>query len=169
MTAKNNQSPKTYQLHPIGYVHASDAEGSYTLQIEEPYRPALKQMEQFSHILIFWWADKMDTEQYRNIMTTELPYAPGVEAGVFACRSEYRPNPIAVTTMMVLSVDVENGVVTLPWIDAFDGTPVLDLKPYIPISDRIRDYHVAEWAADWPEWMEDAAEYFAEHATDFGD
>ena len=169
MTTRDNGDQKTYALHPIGYVRASEEEQSYILQIDEAYRPALKEMAQFSHILIFWWADKMDTKQHRNIMTTELPYAPGVEAGVFACRSEYRPNPIAVTTMMIIDVDVENGIVVLPWIDAFDGTPILDLKPYIPISDRIRDYTVAEWLTDWPEWMEDAAEYFAEHATDFGD
>ena len=169
MSVKDDEYPKTYQLQPIGYVHASDEDQRYILQIEEPYRPALKQMEQFSHVMIFWWADKMDTEQHRNIMTTELPYAPGVEAGVFACRSEYRPNPIAVTTMAVLSVDVGHGVVVLPWIDAFDGTPIIDLKPNIPVSDRIRDYKVAEWLTDWPEWMEDAAEYFAEHATDFGE
>jgi len=169
MTTKGNGNSNTYRLHSIGYVRASDEEQSYILQIDEAYRPALKEMEQFSHVMVFWWADKMDTKQYRNIMTTELPYAPGVEAGVFACRSEYRPNPIAVTTMMVIDVDVKNGIVVLPWIDAFDGTPIIDLKPYIPISDRIRDYSVAEWLADWPEWMEDAAEYFAEHATDFGD
>jgi len=169
MTTKGNGNSSTYHLHSIGHVRASDEEQSYILQIDEAYRPALKEMEQFSHVMVFWWADKMDTKQYRNIMTTELPYAPGVEAGVFACRSEYRPNPIAVTTMMVIDVDVKNGIVVLPWIDAFDGTPIIDLKPYIPISDRIRDYSVAEWLADWPEWMEDAAEYFAEHATDFGD
>lgn len=168
MTTKGNGNSSTYHLHPIGYVRASDEEQSYILQIDEAYRLALKEMAQFSHILIFWWADKMDTKQHRNIMTTELPYAPGVEAGVFACRSEYRPNPIAVTTMMIIDVDVENGIVVLPWIDAFDGTPILDLKPYIPISDRIRDYTVAGWLTDWPEWMEDAAEYFAEHAIDFG-
>ncbi len=164
----NNDSP-TYKLRPIGYVHASDADGSYILEIDEAYRPALKEMDQFSHVMIFWWADKMDTKDKRNIMTTELPYAPGVESGVFACRSEYRPNPIAVTTMMVIDVDVKKGIVILPWIDAFDGTPILDLKPYIPVSDRIRDYKVADWLTDWPEWMEDAAEYFAEHATDFGE
>jgi tRNA-Thr(GGU) m(6)t(6)A37 methyltransferase TsaA len=166
--SNDNSNPKTFHLHPIGKVHASDEEQRYLLQIDEPYRAGLKQMGQFSHIQIFWWADKMDTEKYRSIMTTELPYAPGVDAGVFACRSEYRPNPIAVTLMAVISVDVENGIVVLPWIDAFDGTPVLDLKPYIPISDRVRDFKVAEWLADWPEWMEDAAAYFAEHATDFG-
>lgn len=165
----DNGKPKTFQLHPIGTVHASDEEQSYTVQIDAPYRPALKQLDQFSHVMIFWWADKMDTEKYRRVMTTELPYAPGVEAGVFACRSEFRPNPIAITTMMLLDVDVENGTVVLPYIDAFDGTPVLDLKPYIPISDRIRDFKVAEWIADWPEWMEDAGEFFAQHAVDFGE
>ena len=165
----SNENPKTYQLNPIGLVQASDEMGSYLLQIDQPYRPALKQLDQFSHIMIFWWADRMDSEQYRNIMTCELPYAPGVEAGVFACRAEYRPNPIAVTTMPVLSVDVENGIVVLPWIDALDGTPLLDIKPYIPISDRIRDFKVAPWLEDWPEWMEDAGEYFAEHEVDFGE
>jgi len=165
----SNLKPGAYQLQPIGTVRASDETGSYCLQIDPPYRAGLKQLEQFSHVQVFWWADKMDTPQYRSIMTTELPYAPGVEAGVFACRSEYRPNPIAVTLMEMIEVDVENGIVVLPWIDAFDGTPILDLKPYIPISDRIRDFRVAAWLADWPEWMEDAAAYFAEHETDFGE
>jgi tRNA (adenine37-N6)-methyltransferase len=166
--SNNTGKPKTFQLHSIGTVHASEAEQSYILQIDEPYRPALKQVDQFSHILIFWWADQMDTPENRNVMTTELPYAPGVAAGVFACRSEYRPNPIALTTMAVIDVDVENGIVVLPWIDAHDGTPILDIKPFIPISDRIRDYRVAPWFADWPEWMEDAGAFFAEHMPDVG-
>jgi tRNA (Thr-GGU) A37 N-methylase len=111
MSIKNNGNTRTYQLHPVGTVHANDEEGRYSLEIEKPYRPGLNQMDQFSHVLVFWWADNMDTEEYRRITTTKLPYAPGVEAGVFASRSEYRPNPIAVTTMMVLDVDIENGIV----------------------------------------------------------
>ena len=166
--SNNNGKPKTYQLRPIGVVRVSEEEQRYFLQIDKPYRTGLKQLDQFSHVMIFWWADRMDTEKYRSILTTELPYAPGVEAGVFACRSEYRPNPICVTTMMILDVDDKNGIVVLPWIDAQDGTPLLDIKPYIPISDRIRDYKVAEWASDWPEWMEEAEAYFSEHETDFG-
>jgi tRNA-Thr(GGU) m(6)t(6)A37 methyltransferase TsaA len=168
MSNKNQRAIKSFQLKPIGAIHVNEKEGSYLLKIDKPYRPALKQMDQFSHVMVFWWADKMDTEGHRNIMTTELPYAPGIEAGVFACRAEYRPNPIAVTTMLVLDVNIDSGIVTLPWIDAYDGTPILDLKPYLPISDRIRDYKVASWAEEWPEWMEDATAYFAEHETDFG-
>ena len=162
-----HEAQPTYNLHPIGYVRASG--GSFCLEILEPYRPALKEMRRFSHIMIFWWADQNDNPAQRAILTTELPYAPGVTAGVFACRSPYRPNPIALTTMFVLEVDEEKGLVILPWIDAEDGTPILDLKPYIPHSDRIRDVHVAEWMTDWPEWMEDAGEFFARNEINFGD
>ena len=162
-------SEKSYQLMSIGRVSVNEADGRYLLEIDPPYREALRQLDRFSHVMVFWWADQMDGKEARQILTTKLPYAPGKSVGVFACRSEYRPNPIAVTTMPILSVDVEAGEVILPWIDAFDGSPVIDLKPYIPICDRIRDLHVAPWMADWPLWMEDAAEYFAQHETDFGD
>lgn len=162
----DNGSQPTYQLHPIGFVRA--AEGSFYLEVLEPYRPALRELARFSHVMVFWWANKHDNPKDRAITTTQLPYAPGVRAGVFACRSPYRPNPIALTTMFMLDVDVENGRIDLPWIDADDGTPLLDLKPYIPISDRIRDVRAAEWLADWPQWMEDAGEFFASHEVDLG-
>ena len=161
------ETQENFTVVPIGRIRR--LEQSNQLQINTPYRDGLKQLGKFSHVLVFWWADRHDNERSRNILVTRPPYAQDQEVGVFATRAEYRPNPIAVTLMSVISVDVKNGIVVLPWIDAFDGTPVLDIKPYIPISDRIREYKVAPWLQDWPEWMEDAAEYFAEHATDFGD
>ncbi len=157
------------QLKPIGKVVCNESEGRFLLEIDEGVRTGLKALDQFSHVLVFWWADQMDRENYRSIVTAELPYAPGVEVGVFACRSEYRPNPIALTIVPILDIDVEKGVVVIPWIDAFDGSPIIDLKPYIPICDRIRDVKVADWMSEWPMWMEDAGEYFAEHETDFGE
>jgi len=72
---------------------------------------------------------------------------------VFACRGPTRPNPIALTTVEMLGIDHAEGVVEVVNIEAFDGTPVLDLKPYIPVSDRVKDVRVAEWAADWPQWL----------------
>ena len=146
---KNGQ----YQLHPIGTVRASDQEGRYTLEIDQAYRAGLKELDQFSHALIFWWADQMDTPETRKTLTTELPYAPGVEAGVFACRSEYRPNPIAMTTCKILTVDEERGVIQITNIDAYDGTMIVDLKAYFPVCDRVKAARIPEWLSDWPEWM----------------
>jgi tRNA-Thr(GGU) m(6)t(6)A37 methyltransferase TsaA len=163
------QQKQSYQLHPIGRVVMNATEGQCFLQIDEPCRAGLQQLESFSHVMVFWWADQMDREDRRNILTTELPYAEGVEVGVFACRSEYRPNPIAVTTIPIWTVNVNNGEVVIPWIDGFDGSPIIDLKPYIPICDRIRDVTAAPWMADWPMWMEEAEAYFSEHETDFGE
>ncbi len=166
MSQSNRATPPCYELHPIGYVHAVD--GNFCLEILKPFRAALKEMRQFSHIMVFWWANEEDTAAQRAILTTELPYAPGTIAGVFACRSPYRPNPIALTTVPVLAVDEEKGLILLPWIDASDGTPILDLKPYIPLSDRIRDVRVADWLKGWPDYMEDAGEFFASNEVDFG-
>ncbi|MHC1784851.1 MAG: tRNA (N6-threonylcarbamoyladenosine(37)-N6)-methyltransferase TrmO [Anaerolineaceae bacterium] len=153
-------------VHAIGHVKAE--EGNFEIHVLPHFAPALEKLEDFSHVMILWWADRQDPVLGRNTLTVELPYAPGVQAGVFACRSEYRPNPIGVTVMPILGIDQEKGVLTLPWIDAFDGTPVLDLKPYLPVSDRVRDVKVADWMQDWPVWMEDAGEFFAKHETNFG-
>lgn len=162
------QTNQMISLKPIGVVQASDQEGMYALRIFPPYTDALKQLNQFSHVMVIWWADRHDNPADRQLLTSDLPYAPGVEAGVFACRSEYRPNPIGITIMPLLSVDEKEGLIVLPWIDAFDGSPILDLKPYMPVSDRIRDVKVADWLSDWPVWMEDAGAYFASHETNFG-
>src|SRR5512145_519782 len=88
MSNPSNGNQPTYQLHPIGYVRAQ--EGSYCLEILPPYRPALKELQRFSHALIFWWAHQHDNAEQRAITTTPLPYAAGLEAGVFACRAPYR-------------------------------------------------------------------------------
>lgn len=159
---------QSYTVTPVGFIRSSDEQGRYAVEVLPAYVDALEQLEQFSHVTVVWWADRHDNPKDRLMTTTQLPYAPGMKAGVFACRSEYRPNPVAITTMPILGIDRQTGTITLPWIDAFDGTPVLDLKPYIPTSDRIRDFKVADWMKEWPEWMEEAGAYFAEHATNFG-
>jgi len=115
-----------FEMVPIGYARVSD-EGSY-LEILEPYRPALKQLDKFSHLMTFWWADQHDNDMSRSMMRCRPPYAEEHESGVFATRAEYRPNPIAMTTSRILSVDEEKGIVQLTWLDAFDGTPIVDLK-----------------------------------------
>ena len=163
-----NNSVKN-QLNPIGEIVTDEGAGLFQVQLYPFYRDGLKMLVSFSHVIVLWWADGHDNPNDRAIRTTELPYAPGIETGVFACRSEYRPNPICITTMPIIDLDLPNGVITLPWIDARDGSPVLDLKPYTPVSDRIRDFRVAPWMQEWPQWMEEAGTYFAQHAVDFGE
>lgn len=144
-----------YQVRPIGVVRASGT--SFELHIDEPFRPALKQLDRFSHVKVIWWAHQCDTETDRGLLQCEPPYARGNVVGVFACCSPARPNPIATTTCFILGVDENSGVVQLPWIDAFDGTPILDLKPYIPLAERVREFYLPDWLAPLPVWMEDGA------------
>ncbi len=153
MTAKTKKQPETGQLYPIGHVQRSD--GVIQIQIDEAFRPALKQLDHFSHVMVFWWAERFDTEEWRNRLQCEPPYAAGHLTGVFATRSPYRPNPIAMTTCKLLGVDEENGLVQVANLDAYDGTQVVDLKAYFPVCDRVNKAHIPEWLANWPDWMPD--------------
>ena len=144
----------TCQLNSIGYVRHS--EDSFRLEILEPYRAGLKQLDQFSHVIVVWWADQHDKAESRGIMETEPPYAAGQQVGVFACRAEYRPNPVALTVCKMTEVDEEDGTVRLEYIDAFDGTPVVDLKAYFPVADRVKEVRVPSWVSGWPDWVEEA-------------
>lgn len=151
---RNEAIPKgPFQVYPIGYVKHTESE--IALEILEPFRSGLKQLDHFSHLIVLWWADRHDNQKSRGIMQTEPPYAQGKVTGVFACRSEYRPNPIALTTCKILAVDEECGFVKLANIDAIDGTPILDLKAYFPVCERVKEAHIPEWLSDWPEWMPD--------------
>ena len=92
----------------------------------------------------------------------ELPYAPGVRAGVFANRSDNRPTPVGITVVPLIEVDEGSGTVVLAWIDAFDGTPVLDIKPYLPLTDRVMSAGYPPRLDGLPDSMEAAAEFFAD-------
>ena len=142
---------ETYQIYPIGHIRRTQ-EGIH-LEIDEPFRPAIQQLEHFSHVMVFWWANQHDNEKSRHIMQTNPPYAEGKTTGVFACRSEYRPNPIAMTTCELLQVDQAKGIIRVANIDAYDGTPILDLKAYFPVCDRVQEAHIPAWLSGWPEWM----------------
>jgi tRNA-Thr(GGU) m(6)t(6)A37 methyltransferase TsaA len=153
MGKKTDGRTGTYEVHPIGYVRSAES-GSY-LEVLEPFRPALKQLDQFSHVIVVWWADRHDDEQSRSMMQCKPPYAADKLTGVFACRAEYRPNPVAITVCKMVTVDDAQGVIPVEYIDAYDGTPILDLKAYFPVCDRVRDARMPEWLSGWPEWVED--------------
>jgi len=147
-----------YELVPVGEVVAGK-EG-YFLKLKSEYKAALHELEGFSHLQIFWWCHHNDNQSARRTLTCDTPYkAAPKNIGVFATRSPYRPNPIALTAVMVLAIDHDKGLIKVPYIDAENGTPIIDIKPYHPSCDRIRNVSVPDWCSSWPQWYEDSATF----------
>ncbi len=145
------QPREVFEMTPIGRVRRDD--DAVVLEIDAPFRPALKQLGYFSHVMVFWWADRHDNEEHRHLLQTEPPYAQGHVTGVFATRAPYRPNPVAMTTCPIVAVDEAAGRVTVTNLDAFDGTRIVDLKAYFPVCDRVQEAHIPDWLEGWPAWM----------------
>jgi tRNA-Thr(GGU) m(6)t(6)A37 methyltransferase TsaA len=145
-------------LAPIGRVHARD--GEYCLRLDPSFGPALAELEGFSHLVVLWWCHHLDREDHRQRLELPRPYRRAPETiGVFATRSPARPNPIALTPVPLLAVDRDAATLRIAYIDAEDDSPVLDIKPYQPCLDRIRDVSVPAWCRHWPAWYEDSAAF----------
>jgi tRNA-Thr(GGU) m(6)t(6)A37 methyltransferase TsaA len=139
-------APVEFKLHPIG--HVKKAEGKTQIVLDEKYQPGLLGVDGYSHIYVIWWFDKNDTPERRAILQVHpMGNRENPLTGVFATRSPMRPNLIAITLRKVISV--EGNVVEIEKTDAFDGTPVLDIKPFISGYDTAED-------AKMPQWLEKA-------------
>ncbi len=148
----------TFELKRIGTITV--AEGHYAIRVDRAYRPALTELKGFGFIQVLFWCHTLDTPEYRSLTRCRQPYKRSpATVGVFATRSPARPNPIALTPCAVMAVDETEGVVTVPFIDADDGSPLLDIKPYHPAVDRVRRAAVPDWCSHWPEWYEDSATF----------
>ena len=148
-TAQNTQLEFTVKA--VGYIRRKDQETFINFLPE--YKPALKELETFSHVQILWWFSEFDDENSRKTTCFDKMPFEAPPLGVFSCRSPMRPNPIGLTTAKIIAVDQDKCRVQIADMDAFDETPVLDLKAYMPSCDRVKDPKVPEWMEDWPEWM----------------
>ncbi|MDY0362243.1 MAG: TrmO family methyltransferase [Desulforegulaceae bacterium] len=154
------------KLNPIGNIEIK--EGRFYLSVKEKYKKALKAIEGFSHINIVWWANRSDTLEKRDRLIVEKPYKKSPDTlGIFATRSEIRPNPVLITTAAVISVDQDKGIIELPWIDAENGSPVIDIKPYQPCLDRVKNVMQPGWCSEWPQWYEDSCGFDWESVFSF--
>lgn len=147
-----------FQVHPIGYVRKRDDRA--VINVLPQYRAALSDLDEWSHVVTLWWFSEHDTPEARTKLRQTRPYtsSPGL-AGTFATRSPMRPNPIAVTVAKIMALDVEAGELVLDTHDALPGSPVLDIKPYSPGSDRAASATLPAWAAHWPGTREEALAY----------
>lgn len=138
----SDEPDESFTIHPIGKINNRDSDT--TIEIDGKYDGGLLGLDGFSHVWVFWWFDQNDTPQKRNILTV---HPRGDEnnplTGVFATRAPVRPNLVALSLCRILSID--GNQIRVADIDAFDGTPVIDLKPYIPASDRADDVRLPAW------------------------
>ncbi len=147
-----------FTLTPIGHIEIRE-EGMF-VRLEPEYTPALEGLNAFSHINVLWWFHEVDAPDYRKVLTAPQPYKNAPETmGIFATRSPVRPNPVALSTAEVLTLDPQKGLIQLGYIDADDGSPVLDLKPYTPSLDRVAKPRVPGWCAHWPKSLEESGRF----------
>ena len=134
--------PQSFQIFPVGVV--SKKEEATRIEIFEPYSEALLGLEGFSHILVFFWFHENDTANRRKTLQVH-PRGDKKNplSGVFATHSPLRPNLIGVTICKIKSI--RNRRIEIEDIDAFNGTPVIDIKCYIPGSTPNADARVPDW------------------------
>ncbi len=131
-----------FKVFSVGTVEKE--EGTTRLKIADEYGDALKGLDGFSHVIVLYWLHKNDTPDKRGVLQTRLERFPNKpSAGVFASRAPVRPNPIGLSVCRILSVD--GNTVRVESIDAFDGTPILDLKPHIPNVDSPSNVKLPDW------------------------
>jgi len=150
------------EVNPIGTVKSSfknpkdlhfaceqgqfaDTESS--LMINSDFAEGLKGLNEFSHIWVIYNLHKAN-----RIELSTHPGPPNItevpRIGVFASRSQYRPNHLALR--MVSLVKIDGKEIFVKGFDAIDGSPVLDIKPYLPFFDKAQNEKIAEWYG----WME---------------
>jgi tRNA-Thr(GGU) m(6)t(6)A37 methyltransferase TsaA len=123
---------------PKGLGAKHDAEGA--LEILPEFEAGLKDIEGFSHLYVLWVFDRADGFD----LVATPPSDEGRAHGVFATRSPRRPNPIALTVVELLRRD--GRVLHVRGVDMLDGTPILDIKPYL--SSIAEDRLKRGWLAD---------------------
>lgn len=148
----------TLSISPIGQCEMID--GRFAVRLTPQYREGLNGLADFSHAIALWWAHEADSRDLRNRLIAPSPYtASSSDFGVFSTRSETRPNPIGMSVFSVAGVDLDAGVVFSHYFDMLPLTPILDLKPYFPASDRVKTAQVPDHFSHWPTSLEASAEF----------
>ncbi len=137
-------TPTEFKVRPIG--HVQKVGERIVIILDKKFQEGLLGLEHWSHVQVIWWFDKNDTPEKRAILQV---YPRGDQqnplTGVFATRSPFRPNLIALSLCKIVSV--KENVIEVEKIDAYEGTPVLDIKPYAPGQDSATEVRVPDWAS----------------------
>ena len=119
---------------------AADTVGRIVFEPEYRVPEALRGIEEYSHLWLIWNFSEAEREGWRP--TVRPPRLGGNKRmGVFATRSPFRPNPIGLSSVRLLSVEdsAEGRVLIVAGADILDGTPIYDIKPYLAYTDSHPD------------------------------
>ena len=143
------------ELKKIGTVHSQFKEfsdvihlrrgwtsDSSVIKLESMYRKGLGGLQGYSHVIILFWLDKH--KKWKIPKDNNKP--PHVK--VFATRMPVRPNPIGLSVVELLEFSPEKGILVVKGLDAIDGTPILDIKPYLPHFDSYADASIPQWVEE---------------------
>jgi len=139
-------------FHPIGIIHSPFKESTGTpiqprmaegirgtIKVYKKFAAGLKDLKGFERIWLIYWFHRAGPQQIQVV-----PYLDAKPRGLFATRAPCRPNPIGMSTVRLLSI--RGRTLYVSDLDALDGTPLLDIKPYVPKFDS---YKVKKWG-----WLE---------------
>lgn len=152
------------KIKPIGTIHTpfTDPAGmpiqpagacgvKGTVEVLEEYRPGLKDLAGFSHVILLYHFHRS-----AGFKLHVVPFMDSEPRGVFATRAPKRPNPIGIS---IVQLDrIENGILHVQNVDMLDGTPLFDIKPYVPEFDHQTDVRTG--------WLDHVGKTVAEKKAD---
>ena len=138
------------EMTPIGRVENTVSEKKDTawgtnvssITLEEQYAGGLSGLEQFSHAIILYYLNQAEFVKEKHLQRRPQNREDMPMVGIFSQRAKDRPNRICITSVEIVSVS--DRTLTVKGLDAVNGTPVLDIKPYYPVYDR-KEAVVPEW------------------------
>jgi len=131
---------KKIEIRPIGLIHTSykklkdipfqgyKSNKKGKIRVFRKYEKGIKDVQYFSHLIILYYFHKAN-----YVKMTAKPFLGDKPKGIFAIRGPWRPNHIGLTIVRLLNI--KRNILTVSGIDMLDGTPLLDIKPYVPEFD----------------------------------
>ncbi|MCJ7595606.1 MAG: tRNA (N6-threonylcarbamoyladenosine(37)-N6)-methyltransferase TrmO, partial [Desulfobacterales bacterium] len=130
------------KIFPVGTIHSKGQK--VWIDVLDAYTDALLGLEGFSHINVLFWFHQNDTPEKRRVVQVHPRNDPSNPlTGVFGTHSPMRPNLIGLTPCKIISI--EGNRITLDGIDASDGSPVIDIKGFIPSALPASSIRVPKW------------------------
>lgn len=131
--SRTPRNPNSLTLKPIGYAQKG------RILLERKWEKALSGLEGFSHLIVLFWMDRAHQPDLLIRPKSRLKFPP---IGFLATRTAHRANPLGLTVLKLLKR--KGNVLWVKGLDVWDGTPVLDLKPYTK-REAVQDWRLPAW------------------------